>query len=263
MSHALAKHWPEYLIEAAALAVFMMSACVFTVLLEHPASPVHQALEDGFSRRAVMGIAMGLTSIGIVYSPWGQRSGGHMNPALTLSFLTLGKIERWDAALYITAQFIGGAAGVLIADMFIGLPLSHSAVNFAVTVPGPAGIAAAFAAEVAISMLLMLAVLLTSNSRRLAPLTPLCAGALVATYITIEAPISGMSMNPARTLGSALSANQWTALWLYFTAPPIGMLAAAVLYRFRFGTHRVFCAKLHHDNDKRCIFRCNYNQLSM
>jgi aquaporin Z len=88
--------------------------------------------------------------------------------------------------------------------------------------------------------------------------TPLFAGALVATYITLEAPLSGMSMNPARTFGSALAAQLWTSLWIYFTAPPLGMLAAAEAYRWQQGAHAVRCAKLHHHNDKRCIFRCDY-----
>jgi len=89
---------------------------------------------------------------------------------------------------------------------------------------------------------------------RLACFTGLFAGILVATYITLEAPLSGMSMNPARTLGSALSAHAWTALWIYFTAPPLGMLLAAEAYLRVQGAQRIFCAKLHHQNTKRCIF---------
>src|SRR5262245_66518752 len=88
--------------------------------------------------------------------------------------------------------------------------------------------------------------------------TWLCAVFLVATYITLEAPLSGMSINPARTFGSALSAQVWTALWLYFLAPPLGMLLAAELYARWHGAHRVLCAKLHHHNTRRCIFHCDY-----
>jgi aquaporin Z len=76
----------------------------------------------------------------------------------------------------------------------------------------------------------------------------------VATFITIEAPLSGMSMNPARTVGSGFWAHDWTAVWVYFTAPPLGMLLAAELYLRRYGRDRIFCAKLHHQNGKRCIF---------
>jgi aquaporin Z len=81
---------------------------------------------------------------------------------------------------------------------------------------------------------------------------------LVAIYITFEAPLSGMSMNPARTLASAVHAHRWTALWIYVTAPTLGMLAAAECHRRMPRAPRVLCAKLHHDNPMRCIFRCEY-----
>ncbi len=248
--------------EAAALGLFMISACVFGVLLEHPASPLHQAIENSTVRRILMGLAMGSTAIAIIYSPWGQRSGAHMNPAVTLTFLSLGKIKPRDAVFYILFQFLGGIAGVLIADALIGLPLRHSAVNYVVTVPGEGGIELAFYAETLISFLLMMTVLLVSNSKRLSPFTPLFAGTLVALYIAIEAPVSGMSMNPARTLGSAFAAQEWTALWIYFTAPLLGMFFAGATYRSMRGKHRVFCAKLHHNNHKPCIFRCNFGELN-
>ncbi len=256
-------HWPEYLMEAAALGTFMISACVFSVLLEHPSSPLHQALEDSaLVRRALIGLAMGLTAVGIISSPWGQRSGAHMNPSVTFTFLALGKVAPWDALFYVLFQFMGGVGGVLVASVLIGPPLQHSAINYVVTVPGPGGPGLAFLAEFVISMLLMSTILAVSNSRRLSRFTPLFAGTLVATFITVEAPLSGMSINPARTFGSAFSANEWTALWLYFSAPLAGMLLAAALYRFRRGVHAVFCAKLHHCNGQRCIFRCRFGDLN-
>jgi aquaporin Z len=104
----------------------------------------------------------------------------------------------------------------------------------------------------------MLVVLTVSNQRRFNAWTGLFAGCLVAAYIAVEAPLSGMSMNPARTFASALPAQLWTAFWIYLTAPPLGMLLAAECYvRFR-GAHHVLCAKLHHQNTARCIFRCRY-----
>ena len=114
-------------------------------------------------------------------------------------------------------------------------------------------------AELAISFGLMTIVLLVSNTPRLARFTGLFAGLLVATYISLEAPLSGMSMNPARSFGSAFSARSWTALWVYFTAPPLGMLLAAETYLRVARSRGVFCAKLHHDNPSRCIF-CAYRE---
>jgi len=201
---------------------------------------------------------MGLTAIAIIYSPWGKQSGAHINPSTTLTFFRLGKVHGWDAIFYICAQFIGSAFGVAVVAALIPTLVSHPAVRYVVTVPGSTGIPAAFAAEIAISFLLMTIVLSVSNSSRLSSYTGLFAGLMVATYITLEAPFSGMSMNPARTFGSAISANVWTALWIYFTAPPIGMLAAAELYLWRNGQRAVKCCKYHHNNNKRCIF-CGAN----
>ncbi len=67
-------------------------------------------------------------------------------------------------------------------------------------------------------------------------------------------------MNPERTFASALPAQLWTALWIYFAAPPLGMLLAAEGYLRLQAAPRVFCAKLNHHNDKRCIFHCGYKE---
>jgi aquaporin Z len=252
-----AGHWREYLIEGTLLATFMLSACLFSILLFHPAFPASRAIPDPFIRRLLMGVAMGATAIGLNYSTWAKRSGGHYNPMVTLTFFRLGKVAPRDAAAYVAAQFAGAVLGVLLARTLTGPLLSDAAVNYAVTVPGRAGTAAALVAEIGISALLMTVVLEVSNRPAVASLTGLCAGLMVATFITLEAPVSGMSMNPARTVGSAVWAHQWTALWLYFLAPAVGMLGAAELYLRRRGRRAVFCAKLHHQNQQRCIF-CHY-----
>jgi aquaporin Z len=257
---ALASHWPEYLLEALGLGLFMISACAFTVLLEHPASPARQALDDGLLRRLLIGIAMGLTAIALIYSPIGKRSGAHMNPAVTFTFWRLGKVRAWDAVFYALFQFLGGLVGVLLAAWLLGQMLvADTAVNYAVTVPGQSGRWVAFAAELAISCGLMLMVLFVSNRPALNRYTGLFAGALVAIYITFEAPLSGMSMNPARSLASALPAQVWSELWIYFLAPPLGMLLAAEIYLLLRGEQSVLCCKLHHENSERCIFNCRYH----
>ena len=258
MTKALRSHWPEYLIEAAGLGLFMISACFFTALFEHPASAVHHAFPDPALRRILNGIAMGLTAIGIIYSPWGKQSGAHINPSVTLAFFRLGKVAPWDAFFYVLSQFVGGLAGVLIAAAAARQFVAHPAVDYVTTVPGPNGPSVAFAAELVMSLVLMTVVLTVSNTQRLARFTGLFAGTLIAIYISLEAPLSGMSLNPARTFGSALPAHLWTSLWIYFTAPPLGMLLAAQVYLWRNGRSSVACAKLHHQNSHRCIF-CHYH----
>ena len=247
--------------EGAELGIFMISACVFTALLEYPGSPVFRLIPNAFARNALIGLAMALTAVSIIYSPWGKQSGAHMNPAMTLTFFRLGKLELWDAFFYVAAQFVGGISGVAISSLLLGMAVANPAVNYAVTRPGPLGVKAAFLAEVIISFVLLLVVLTASNSKKWARYTGLFGGALIATYITFEAPLSGMSMNPARTFGSAFIARSFDALWLYFVAPPIGMLAAAEVYVRLRSIRAVHCAKYHHNNDKRCIFRCRFAEL--
>lgn len=254
MRQALKSHWPEYLMEAAGLGAFMLSACLFCALLEHPASPVRQAIADATLRRGLMGLVMGLTAVAIIYSPWGKQSGAHINPAVTLTFLRLGKVPAWDAAFYVTAQFAGGLAGVVVSAALLGRAIADPSVGYVVTVPGSGGPLVAFAAEVVISFLLMMTVLTASSRPALGRFTGLFAGCLVALYITVEAPFSGMSMNPARTFASALPAGNWTAAWIYFVAPPAGMLLAAEVFLALTKRHAAHCAKLHHQNERRCIF---------
>jgi aquaporin Z len=262
MRQALKTHWPEYLMEGAELATFMISACLFTVAFFHSHSPVVHALPNLFARRALIGLAMGITAIGIVYSPWGQQSGAHFNPSFTLTFWRLKKISGTDAVFYVASQFTGGVLGVWLSQLLVGAArLSDANVRYAVTVPGPRGEAAAFIAEVLISFLLFFVVLVVSNRKSLARYTPWFVGSMVAIYITFESPLSGMSMNPARTLGSALIPQVWTSLWIYFAAPPLGMLAAAELF-VRLRDRLPHCAKLHHNNSKRCIFHCAFEQMN-
>ena len=244
--------------EAAGLGLFMISAGVFATFLEYPGSLGRQAIANPWLRRSLMGLAMGLTAVVIIYSPWGKQSGAHINPSITLTFFRLGKIKPWDAYFYVVAQFAGALAGILLVALALKSAIGHPSVRYVATVPGAHGLGVAFLAELVISFFLMSVVLLATNNARLARFTGLFAAVLVGTYILVEAPLSGMSMNPARTLASAVPARLWTALWIYFTAPPLGMLLAAEVYLRQKGPGKVMCAKLHHQNNKRCIFHCGY-----
>jgi aquaporin Z len=246
---------PEYLIEAFCLGAFMLAAGLVTTALEYPGSRLHAAVTNADLRRVLIGLAMGLTAVALIYSPWGTRSGAHMNPAITLSYLRLGKIARLDAMGYIVMQFIGGVAGVLLVQQLVGNSFTARPVSWIVTAPGPHGAAAAFAAELIISALMMWMVLNVSASARYARYTGLFAGALVALYISIEGPLSGMSMNPARSFASAAPPGMWHGLWIYFSAPALGMLGATEL-QLRLA-RPCACAKLEHSLDQRCI-HCGY-----
>jgi len=254
---ALRGHWPEYLIEGWALGMFMISAGVVTTLFDYPGSLVNQALPDGDLRRVLTGICMGLTAMALIYSPWGKRSGAHMNPAVTLTFLRLGHVAPWDAAFYIVAQFAGGTIGVLAVLAVLGNAFAEPPVRYVATLPGMQGVWVALLAELAISFAMMTAILRASNSQQLMRYTGVFAGILVATWISIEGPLSGMSMNPARTFASALPGNVWTGFWLYMIAPVAGMQAAATIFTWQRGSGAVKCSKLIHSDDQRCI-HCGY-----
>ena len=230
MLYVLKKNWQNYLIEAWALGMFMISACFFVILLEHPDSIIHQQLPSSLIRRFFMGLAMGTTAVLIIYSSLGKRSGAHMNPAVTLAFWQMERISMLNTVCYILAQFIGGTLGVLLFHWITPGLINEVGVKYAVTVPGNEGLLIAFAAEFLLSFILLLMVLIFSNSQY-ASYTGWAAGILLVIYITFEAPYSGMSINPARTFASAYSANIWNAWWIYFLAPISGMMTAGFIYR--------------------------------
>jgi aquaporin Z len=254
LSVALNLHWPEYAMEAALLGFFMVSACVFTVILQFPESPVRQTISSPALRRALNGVAMGITAIALIYSPWGQRSGAHINPSITLTFLRLGKIRAVDAAFYFLFQFSGAVIGVFVAAAALGSRIADPAVQYAATYPGPAGPLVASLGEFVISFLQMTIVLFFSNHLRFHRFTGLVAGAMVALYISIESPHSGMSMNPARTFGSAVPSGIWHGFLIYLLVPPAAMLAAAQAFMWWRGKSAVRCCKLDHTPARDCIF---------
>jgi aquaporin Z len=249
----LARHWPEYALEAVGLALFMISAGVFGTLLEYPGSPVRRMLSDAVVRRVIMGSLMGLTAIALIYSPIGKRSGAHFNPCVTLTFLRLGKISKRDAFFYIGAQFLGGVAGTGLVWIVLGNSFRQPPVAAVATYPGGSQ-GAAFVAEVIIAFGIMIACLTVGSAGRFARFTGLVAGALVALSIILTAPVSGTSLNPARTFGSAVVADLWTGWWVYFTAPPLGMILAGDVFRFVGRGKLAYCARISPHGAFSCIF---------
>jgi aquaporin Z len=249
------RHWPAYAIETAGLAAFMIAAVAITAAIEYPASPIRQAVTSDLIRRLLIGLGMGGTAATLIYSPWGRRSGAHLNPSVTLTYFRLGKMSAGDAGGYVFGQFLGAATGIAVTSAVMQEIAGDASVNYVATVPGLSGAAAAFAGELVISFLMMTVILVASNHPPLARYTGALAAGLITLYITLEAPLSGMSMNPARSLAPRL-ATETRALWIYFTAPPLGMLLAAEIYVRRRGRAAVRCAKLHHPSTGVCHFHC-------
>ncbi|WP_158085506.1 MIP/aquaporin family protein [Niastella vici] len=224
------KNWMHYLQEALGLAIFMISACFFSVMLYATGSHWHQVIQNNFTISMITGLLMGFTALIIFYSPFTAPSGSHINPAVTLTYLRLGKMCRYDALFYIFFQFIGGTIAVYLMQFVMGNELTDAPVRSAVTIPGKAGLWAACAMEFSIAFVTMTIVLFTSASNQLKRYTRLLAGLLVCLWVIVAGPVSGFGMNPARSFASALPAHIWTAFWIYLLMPIAGMLGAAELF---------------------------------
>jgi aquaporin Z len=251
----LRRHWPEYLAEAGGLGAIMLVSALVVAAAEVPLIPALGAL-PALGRRAVEALAVAGTSMAMVYSPWGRQSGAHFNPAVTTAFLALGRVHPGDAIFYVIAQVAGGLAGLLLGSMLLGEAVSRPPVMWLTTVPGTAGSVAAFLAEFTGAFVLMSLVLVVGGVKRIAGLTGLAVGCLLFASIVVFAPLSGISLNPARSLATAMPSGVWTAIWIYLSAPPLGMLLAVLVNR---ETHLplIRCAKLVHDRGVRCI-HCGY-----
>lgn len=234
MFESFRSHGREYLMEGAGLAGFVVGASLLTVFLEHPELPVMRSVLGEYPalRRVPLGIILGAYIMVVVYL-FGKRSGAHINPAVTWAFFRLGKIRFTDAVLYTVAQFAGAAVAAQVMKFALGHFYADPPIDFVVTKPAKwdeSGLVA-FAAEFLISFVLMLVSLLAANSSRLEKLVAPITGFLIAVYLIVETPYSGMSLNPARSFGSALAANEWRYLWIYFVSTVLAMLLAAEVFQ--------------------------------
>ena len=252
-------HLPEYLAEFAGTAIMMAIGVGAIALMWAEGSAMREAIPSEALRRLATGILFAGGATLVVISRLGQRSGGHLNPAMTLAFWWKGQVRTPDLVGYALAQVAGALLGVWIVAMLGGA--AAESVRWGITLPGEGYTAAeAFLAEAAITFLLVFLVLYCVSNERFARGTPFFAGALVAFLVLVEAPVSGTGLNPARSLAPALFGLHFEHLWLYVVAPAVGALAAVlVLERVIDTRQRPGCAKLFHTGRYRCIFlQCAY-----
>ena len=202
----------------------MFCAALATVIINHPDLFVRQHLQNELLRRFLIGVLMGLTALYILNSPFGKKSGAHINPSVTIVQYRLGNINKLNAVFYIIFQFIGGTAGMYLIYILMPHYIQHPDVNYIVTEPGKAGVAAAFIFEFIISFILIVIVLYSNIKKNLSKYTATFVAILIAIFIAFEAPYSGMSMNPARTFSSAIVSGEWNNFWLYCVSPISGMI---------------------------------------
>ena len=226
------KNWGHYIQEAIGLAIFMISACFFSALFWGDSKTFHFIFPNETIRNISNGILMAVTALLIFYSPLTAPSGSHINPAVTITFLRLNKMCKYDALFYIAFQFIGGILAVYIMAAFLGNTLRDAPVNYAVTLPGKSGVVAAAITEYVIAIIMMAMVLFTSQHHLLKKYTRIIAGCFVCLNVIFAGPVSGFGMNPARSFASAFPAHIYTAFWIYMLIPFAGMLSAAEIFLF-------------------------------
>ncbi len=175
---------------------------------------------------------MGLTALYIFTSLWGRKSGAYINPAVTIARFRLKQISSIDCIFYILFQLAGGTFGIWLVYLIIPNLFSNPAINYIITQPGKEGEVVAFVAEFFISFVLISVVLFSEKDQRFSRYTVFIVAVLIQLFISFEAPLSGMSMNPARTFASAFVGKQWHGFWIYCVAPLAAMLAGAELSKF-------------------------------
>lgn len=256
-------HWSEYLSEFFGTAIMMAIGIGAVVFMWSAGSVMTEVIPSEPWRRLATGVLFAGGGTAVVLSPLGQRSGGHLNPAMTLAFWLRGKITHTDAAMYVLAQTLGAVLGVLIVDAVASD--AAATVNLGMTTPGLGYSATvALAAELVITFSLIFLVFWAVDRRSVAPFTPYLAGVLIAFLVMIEAPISGTSLNPARSLAPAALMGIFDHLWLYFVGPIAGAVLAVGLYRGIGGEKTATgCAKLHHTDQYPCLFEgCGYRRIA-
>ncbi|MFE1521414.1 MIP/aquaporin family protein [[Kitasatospora] papulosa] len=212
-------------------------------------SPLGSLFPNEIMRRLIASVLFAAIATLIIYSPLGKISGGHINPAITITFTGLGKLSLFGAAAYVASQFTGAIAGTAVAQIAWGRRLDD--INAGSTRPEYGGVWFALAAEMLATSLMLWVIVSFVKRGRLAPYTPVAAGIVIAIVAFFSAPFYGASMNPARSLGPAIIGGVWGGLWVYFVAPSIAALVVVSLNRYRI----IPCAKLIHDPAYSCPFK--------
>jgi aquaporin Z len=257
--HATQPFWrqapyPQWLSELTGTALLVGVGVSMVILNFGAGSPMARWLPDPAARRALTGFLFGAVGALIVVSPVGKCSGAHINPVVTLAFWFHRRLCPRFAAGYIVAQLAGAVLGAW--PLLAWGPMGGS-VQYGATVPG-AGVGAevALAGEAATTFTLVAGLFFFLSRRELRRFTPLLFPFLYAAMVLVEAPLSGTSTNPARSLGPAVVAGVWHGWWVYWVGPLLGTLLALGMQRLRWlGRFEVEVAKLFHfDHDPHGIF---------
>jgi MIP family channel proteins len=184
--------------------------------------------ETGALGPAGVAAAFGLVVLVMVMAT-GHVSGAHLNPAVTLGFFSLGRIDARSAGSYVAAQFLGAtAAAACLAAL---LPIEAAAARLGATVPSGSTLQSLALETLLTSMLMFVIVSVATDERAQGQLAGVAIGGAVALGSLWGGPVSGASMNPARSFGPALVSGVWTDHWIYWAGPIAGAVAGAWAYR--------------------------------
>jgi aquaporin Z len=214
--------------ELVGTALLVGVGCSLVILDFGAGSPVAALLPDAGLRRALTGFLFGSLGALIALSPLGKVSGAHINPAVTLAFWLERKMKTQVAVGYVVSQLAGGVLGALALR---GWGRMGESVAFAATVPGPAGAWVAALGEAVATFGLIAGLFVFVGHARLRPFTPALFPFLYALLVWLEAPLSGASTNPARTLGPGVVSGAMSGWWVYWLGPLAGTVAVVVLHR--------------------------------
>jgi aquaporin NIP len=195
---------------------------------------VTDARYDGALGATGISAVFGLVIMAMIYAT-GHLSGAHINPAVTVAFTLTRHFPARDAAVYIAAQLAGAAAGALV--LLAAWP--DAPASLGATAPS-AGVAAALLYEVVLTALLMFVIMaVATDTRAVGAAAAIAIGGTVALDALFGGPVTGASMNPARSFGPALAAGEWRDFWIYVVGPALGAIIGAVAYQAVRGTSAV------------------------
>lgn len=247
----------EALCELAGVTLVITATLSAVTVFFSTSSPVAGWLTSPDLRRLGVGLVAVTAAATVTYSPLGMRSGGHLNPALTVGFSSLGKLRWRGAVAYIACQLAGAILGATL--VLVLWRQWARGVDVGASMPGRLGLPAAFMAELALTFLLATVIFHFVDRPRVMRFTPVASATLTLLCVLFEAPASTTSLNPARTLGPDIVGHFFDAWWLYLTAPLIGAALAAVVFSLMRG--KIACGKLVHSDRYVCHFRhCAYRE---
>lgn len=216
------------LAELVGTALLVAVGVSFVILNFGNGSPVASVLTSLAARRALTGALFGATGMAIALSWVGRVSGAHINPVVSLAFWVEGVLPGRTLVAFVASQCAGSVVG---AAPLLLWGRHGSSIDYGATVPGPQGVGPALAGEVITTFAMVLIVLTMVAHPRLRSRTPFVFPPLYCLMVWVEAPLSGTSTNPARSLGPAVVAGVAHGYWLYVVAPVIGALAAVAVRR--------------------------------